>query len=551
MDGTFTFQNGDSARALDQWPLPGDGDGAGHDSDEPYPTALPPPPDGRTDSDEIALREEGGPTNLEREDDFDADGGLDGLEQRWLDSTDEQTKAGYLRAKVWQSQYPPNSQPTDITLSQFLSIQEKGVSAWSFEPDYESNPALIVESRTEITFLADGVGMAPEEGGGCCVQSNLPLPKLNEVYYWECKMYEKPEGTTVAIGLATKPFPSFRLPGLSKYSVGYFSSDGFKSHSFPFTGQSYGPPLTEGDVLGVGYRPRSGTVFFTRNGKKLEDAFIGLNRHNLFPTVGANSACTVHVNLGQAGFVFIEANVKKWGLAPMMGTLAPPPAYGSEGGSILLDSAVNGAASPSRQAARRIQNTIVEEGGGTRSAGAGGEASGSRRSTSNRHRTRRRESHPPVPSGSASAPTNAQGAVSALGSPSTSSSHVNRPSPLRHSRQPSSLSNLSHRSSNSNLNNAASGELSPEDDDSDRENIQNPPTPGLFDVSLQSLHRFPQEFRDEDESGASGSGSGSGGTSPGGSEDGEERTVVQPSPQRSAFSLNVAPPAYFPVDPNA
>jgi hypothetical protein len=38
--------------------------------------------------------------------------------------------------------------------------------------------------------------------------------------------------------------------------------------------------------------------------------------------------------------VFIEANVKKWGLAPMQGTLAPPPAYGSERGSILLQSGV-------------------------------------------------------------------------------------------------------------------------------------------------------------------------------------------------------------------
>ena len=38
----------------------------------------------------------------------------------------------------------------------------------------------------------------------------------------------------------------------------------------------------------------------------------------------------MHVNLVQAGFVFIKANVKKWGLAPSVGTLAPPPAYGSE-----------------------------------------------------------------------------------------------------------------------------------------------------------------------------------------------------------------------------
>lgn len=55
--------------------------------------------------------------------------------------------------------------------------------------------------------------MAPEEGGGCSVQSNLPVPKLNDVYYFECKMYEKPSATNVSIGLATKPYPSFRMPG--------------------------------------------------------------------------------------------------------------------------------------------------------------------------------------------------------------------------------------------------------------------------------------------------------------------------------------------------
>lgn len=55
--------------------------------------------------------------------------------------------------------------------------------------------------------------MIEAEGGGCSVQSNLPLPKLNETYYWEVKMFNKPEGTNVGIGLATKPYPSFRLPG--------------------------------------------------------------------------------------------------------------------------------------------------------------------------------------------------------------------------------------------------------------------------------------------------------------------------------------------------
>ncbi|KAJ1037898.1 hypothetical protein NDA11_003627 [Ustilago hordei] len=286
----------------------------------------------------ISLGDSDGPLDVGREEELEGTGGLDGIEQRWLETVDEPTQRGYRRAKDWILAYPPGTQSTDITLSQFLSIQEKGVSAWSFDPDYESNPSVFVEARTEITFIADGQGMAPQEGGGVCVQSNLPLPKINEVYYWEVKMFNKPDTTNVAVGLTTKPYPQFRLPGWSKYSIGYFSSDGFKCHNYPFAAQSYGPAYGQGDVIGIGYRPRTGTVFFTRNGKRLEDAFVGLNRYNLFPTVGADGACEIHVNLGQAGFVFIEANVKKWGLAPMVGTLAPPPAYGQERGTILMES---------------------------------------------------------------------------------------------------------------------------------------------------------------------------------------------------------------------
>ena len=42
---------------------------------------------------------------------------------------------------------------------------------------------------------------------------NLPVPKHNEVYYWEAKIYDKPENTLICIGMATKPYPLFRMPG--------------------------------------------------------------------------------------------------------------------------------------------------------------------------------------------------------------------------------------------------------------------------------------------------------------------------------------------------
>ena len=134
------------------------------------------------------------------------------------------------------------------------------------------------------------------------------------------------------------------IPGWNRHSIAY-TSLGQKRFSQPFHLNPHTllhPPFPlyqEGDVVGVGYRPRTGTIFFTRNGKKLEETIHQtFKSFNLFPTVGAAGPCTIHVNFGQAGFVFIEANVKKWGLAPMTGTLAPPPRYGREDDSILLDS---------------------------------------------------------------------------------------------------------------------------------------------------------------------------------------------------------------------
>jgi hypothetical protein len=47
----------------------------------------------------VALRDDDGPVDLSREDEFNAEGGISGLEQRWLDTVDSGQRAGYLRAK--------------------------------------------------------------------------------------------------------------------------------------------------------------------------------------------------------------------------------------------------------------------------------------------------------------------------------------------------------------------------------------------------------------------------------------------------------------------
>ncbi|KAE8343917.1 hypothetical protein BDV24DRAFT_127804 [Aspergillus arachidicola] len=261
-----------------------------------------------------------------------------------LEAMDDLSRSEYLRAKAFIEANPPESMQTDISLSQFLAIQEKGVSAWEFQPELEIANCF-VEARTEIEFY----------DSECSVQTNLPVPKQNDVYYWEAKIYDKPENTLISIGMTTKPYPLFRLPGYHRASVAY-QTTGHRRYNQPFTPTPYGPPLSQGDVIGVGYRPRSGTIFFTRNGKKLEDVVHGQKAQNFFPTIGANGPCTVHVNFGQMGFVFIEANVKKWGLAPMTGSLAPPPPYGSEQGSILLESGRESAAQISQRVYQDANN---------------------------------------------------------------------------------------------------------------------------------------------------------------------------------------------------
>jgi hypothetical protein len=123
----------------------------------------------------------------------------DALSLRVLRTDANDPSAAFIQAN------PPDSLPTDISLSQYLAIQEKGVSAWEFEPELEIANCF-VEARTEIEFF----------DSECSVLSNLPLPKQNEVYYWESKIYDKPDTSMISIGVATKPYPLFRLPGTSR-----------------------------------------------------------------------------------------------------------------------------------------------------------------------------------------------------------------------------------------------------------------------------------------------------------------------------------------------
>lgn len=228
----------------------------------------------------------------------------------------------------------------ELTFSQNLSIQEKGIKAWEFIKDSVlTNNDVMILNKTEINFF---------KKFECSVTTNLPIPMQNDVYYFESKIYSLPDDTNtlISIGLGIKPYPWFRLPGRHHHSISY-DSNGYRRFNQPFKFETDPPfpKLIEGDVIGVGYRVRSGTVFFTRNGKKVSELKLGghiknfkiPNHGQIYPIIGANNLCSIHVNLGQMGYVFIEGNVKKWGFAPLEGNGPAPPAYNKFNFDILLE----------------------------------------------------------------------------------------------------------------------------------------------------------------------------------------------------------------------
>lgn len=248
----------------------------------------------------------------------------------------------YFQAKDFMTINPISTEP--LSSQQLLLIEERGISSWEFKPDSAVKEEISVSGKTDIQFKHSSPGLE------LSAQSNLPIPQGHDVYYFETKIMECPEDTqdiVISVGLATEPYPYFRLPGRHRYSISY-ESNGDRRYNQPFhlkagAGLSAFPKFGFADVVGVGYRTRTGTIFFTRNGKKVSESKIGGHIQNfkhlkIYPTIGATNHCNLSINLGQRGFVFIEANVKKWGFAPLEGSGPPPPAYKTFNEDVLLES---------------------------------------------------------------------------------------------------------------------------------------------------------------------------------------------------------------------
>ncbi|GME90683.1 unnamed protein product [[Candida] boidinii] len=92
-------------------------------------------------------------------------------DRRALDELIPNEQELYFQSKDYIKLNPINNE--ELTLSQLLSIQEKGVNAWEFKPHFETNNEIIIKNGIELEFLNENTELS--------VQTNYPLPKNNEI----------------------------------------------------------------------------------------------------------------------------------------------------------------------------------------------------------------------------------------------------------------------------------------------------------------------------------------------------------------------------------
>ncbi|KAF8476723.1 hypothetical protein DFH94DRAFT_757822 [Russula ochroleuca] len=222
---------------------------------------------------------------------------------------------------------PPKLLPSDV----IDRIRLQGCAAWGLERP--TNPRFIghIERGYQAKSHRSGGTWKVRTEKRCrdtCVMSDLPLMAgLYDIHgrrgiYYEVRV-NRMEGV-VAIGTACKPYPSWRLPGWNRLSAGWHLDDLRKFFEDPDGGRDYTIHTPGGglsrisprNVVGCGYEFGTGALFFTHNGRRLPNAFVGIYRprvdHDVYATIGFEGANEIEVNFGTSDFLWKEGNDVAW-----------------------------------------------------------------------------------------------------------------------------------------------------------------------------------------------------------------------------------------------
>jgi hypothetical protein len=123
---------------------------------------------------------------------------------------------------------------------------------------------------------------------------------------------EESRSGCISVGLSTLLSKlESNMPGWDEHSYGYHGDDGRTFYRGKRSSDEMVLPVFGcGDTIGCGieYRSSGAQIFFVKNGSLLKNSFHSIGkkvlRKGLYPTVGIDSNCPIHVNFGQVPFKF-------------------------------------------------------------------------------------------------------------------------------------------------------------------------------------------------------------------------------------------------------
>jgi len=238
----------------------------------------------------------------------------------------EATADEYEAGEQFCKDYP--LEPPRLLDSRLIDkIRDKGSSVWQMLPPNSTRFRGLVTHTMEGTIIATG-----RDCKDSCLLSNLPIvggyyrQTSQKGIYYEITVKFMDSDATVALGSACRPYPMWRLPGWNRLSAGLHLDDMRKFFEDPNGGRDYTGAdgylqnLQPGDTFGFGYEFTTGNIFFSRNGGRLPNAFIGvylppgpdLPCYDVFAAVGVSGHTEVQVNFGQKLFMWKPANEDCW-----------------------------------------------------------------------------------------------------------------------------------------------------------------------------------------------------------------------------------------------
>ncbi|KAI9598445.1 concanavalin A-like lectin/glucanase domain-containing protein [Syncephalis fuscata] len=205
----------------------------------------------------------------------------------------------YYAALAFIRNHPQEPIPDTLTLPEWKTYNFAPISQFSVTipsgVSVTDEGRVVTFSQPQDTSVLSAYPIPSEATSALAAEQSTPITTAK--YYYEVEIIHKlTRDSTVAIGFASQPYPPFRLVGWEPTSVGYHSDDGRKFYSDAGGGMDYAAGYREGDVIGCGYDPATGGVYYTRNGMHLGVAFSNVRAPALYPCVSADGECTLDIS---------------------------------------------------------------------------------------------------------------------------------------------------------------------------------------------------------------------------------------------------------------